>query len=163
MKAREVHTSRESKRNFDHMAPDYEQLEEHERKVQQLAERQEEKEHELQVDPVYNVMGSTAGAGSGDFHMYRGYRNKEMARVADMERERKLEEGNAQWEEERKERMAEEEAKTNKRAQKRARKKEKQKASKAANAGGGGPSGSAAGTGSSAGGAGAGEPGPASP
>jgi hypothetical protein len=41
------------------------QLVSFEAKVQRLAERQQDKEEELVVDPVLNVMGSTAGAGSG--------------------------------------------------------------------------------------------------
>ena len=34
---------------------------------------------------IYDVMGATAGAGSGDFHHYRNGRRKEMFRVKAME------------------------------------------------------------------------------
>ena len=93
-----------------------------------LADRQEQKEQELQVDPVINVMGSTAGAGSGEFHTYRGYRTKEMARLADFEKEAKIEAEQKKWEASRAEAEAEAEAKHAKGASKRNKKKEKRKA-----------------------------------
>jgi len=37
---------------------------------------------------VYNVMGSSAGAGSGEFHVYRQIRRKEMFRTRILDRER---------------------------------------------------------------------------
>lgn len=37
-------------------------------------------------DFVRNVMGSSAGAGSGEFHVYRYLRRKEMARLKEMEK-----------------------------------------------------------------------------
>lgn len=36
-------------------------------------------------DFVRNVMGSSAGAGSGEFHVYRHLRRKEMSRLKEME------------------------------------------------------------------------------
>ena len=57
--------SADAHRNFNALNPNFDQLAAFETKVQQLAQRQEVKEHELEVDPVINVMGSTAGAGSG--------------------------------------------------------------------------------------------------
>ena len=54
-----------ARKNFSSMNASVEQLEKFEEKAHRLAERQEAKQHELQVEPVINVMGSTAGAGSG--------------------------------------------------------------------------------------------------
>jgi hypothetical protein len=47
---------------------------------------------------LQNVMGSTAGAGSGDFHQYRFARRKEQFRVARLDKEAKQQ----VWEEEKK-------------------------------------------------------------
>jgi hypothetical protein len=123
-----VPVSLTAKQNFKSFQPDLEQLAKFEDKVQQLAERQEAKESELEVVPIINVMGSTAGAGSGEFHTYRGYRAKEMARLEGFEREKKLEVAQRQWEQERDEAAAAVEAKHAKSAAKRNQKKEKRKA-----------------------------------
>ena len=82
----------------------------------------------LSVEETVNVMGSTAGAGSGEFHTYRGYRTKEMARLADFEKEAKIEAEQKKWEASRAEAEAEAEAKHAKGASKRNKKKEKRKA-----------------------------------
>jgi hypothetical protein len=130
--ARAVQTTKEKRENFNAMKPDFKALEDHEGKVQRLAERQEAKEHELEVVPIINVMGSTAGAGSGEFHTFRGFRAKEYARLADMERERKAEKEQKEWEEERAAEQTEQDTKTSKKAEKRKRKKEAKKAAAAA-------------------------------
>ncbi|KAG7396398.1 hypothetical protein PHYBOEH_002318 [Phytophthora boehmeriae] len=82
----------------------------------------------LQINRVDNVSGSSAGAGSGDFHTYRAARRREMERVAKME-ERYLENKAQQEFETKRKRKAEEfEAKMNKKADKRRRRKERAKA-----------------------------------
>lgn len=64
-RAKAVPVSQQQQQNFKSMRPDFAELASFESKVQRLAERQEAKEQELEVDQFFNVMGSTAGAGSG--------------------------------------------------------------------------------------------------
>lgn len=71
-----------------------------------------------------NISSSTAGASSGDFHVYRQERRTELARIERMEREdRKQKEAEALFKAA-EERRLREENKTAKRAAKRKRKKE---------------------------------------
>ena len=64
-RAKAVPVSQQQKQHFSSMVPNFDELASFETKVQRLAERQDAKEEELEVDQFFNVMGSTAGAGSG--------------------------------------------------------------------------------------------------
>ena len=60
---------------------------------------------------VTNVQGSSAGAGSGEFHVYKASRRREYERLRLMDEEAKKEDEDARWErEERERRLRDEEA-----------------------------------------------------
>jgi hypothetical protein len=75
---------------------------------------------------VANVQGSSAGAGSGEFHVYKASRRREYERLREMEAEAKKEDDTARWEKEAEERKRRDEEKTAKNREKRAKKKGKQ-------------------------------------
>ena len=109
---------------FSEMRPDFTMLEEHESKVQRLAGRLEDGQIVVPIDKdVHTVMGSTAGAGSQEFHEYRHARRQERGRLGAARAEAMKAKVKEQWEAEQGERAAEQQQKTNKRAAKRQRQK----------------------------------------
>ncbi|CEJ79991.1 Putative DUF1168 domain protein [[Torrubiella] hemipterigena] len=76
---------------------------------------------------VSNVQGSSAGAGSGEFHVYKAARRREYERLKEMDEEVKREKDQAQFEKVKSERDRKDEEKTRKNREKR----EKMKARKA--------------------------------
>lgn len=68
---------------------------------------------------VANVQGSSAGAGSGEFHVYKASRRREYERLRAMDEEVEKEEGDRKWEAEREERRKEEEEKLRRNREKR--------------------------------------------
>ena len=76
---------------------------------------------------VANVQGSSAGAGSGEFHVYKASRRREYERLREMDAEAKKEDETARWETEEQERRRKDEERTSKNREKRAKKKGKQK------------------------------------
>lgn len=79
----------------------------------------------LETERVYNVMGSCAGAGSGDFHMYRHTRRTEMTRLENMEQKALEDELDAEFERRVAEKRKECEERTARNVEKRRRKKER--------------------------------------
>ncbi|EXJ82470.1 hypothetical protein A1O3_06283 [Capronia epimyces CBS 606.96] len=86
-----------------------------------------EKKSSLPAPPeiVANVQGSSAGAGSGEFHVYKASRRREYERLRTMDEEAKKEEENERWAREEEERRKRDEEKTKKNREKRNRKKAK--------------------------------------
>lgn len=82
---------------------------------------------QVQVERVDNVQGSTAGAGSGDFHQYRQLRRKERYRLVRMEVEFRRNKEKEEYELSRRDRELECGLKTQKKSQKRRMKKDKMK------------------------------------
>ena len=72
---------------------------------------------------VANVQGSSAGAGSGEFHVYKASRRREYERLRGMDEEAKREEEDAKWEKERRVKEEKEEREREKKRRARERKK----------------------------------------
>ncbi|KAL2402481.1 hypothetical protein ABEF95_002615 [Exophiala dermatitidis] len=74
---------------------------------------------------VANVQGSSAGAGSGEFHVYKASRRREYERLRMMDEEAKKEEENEKWEREQREKRERDEERLRKNREKRNKKKAK--------------------------------------
>ncbi|RDL41270.1 DUF1168-domain-containing protein [Venustampulla echinocandica] len=83
--------------------------------------------HSAPPEIVANVQGSSAGAGSGEFHVYKASRRREYERLRAMDEEVKNEKEGSQWEKEKREKEERDREKTRKNREKRERiKKRKQ-------------------------------------
>jgi len=76
----------------------------------------------LPPEIVANVQGSSAGAGSGEFHVYKQSRRREYERVRMMEEEVEKEDKDHKWEEQQKVLREKDDKKTNKNRAKRQKK-----------------------------------------
>ena len=74
---------------------------------------------------VANVQGSSAGAGSGEFHVYKASRRREYERLKTMEEENARELADTEYEKKQEENKAKEESKTEKNRKKREKKRQK--------------------------------------
>merc|ERR1719367_2513594 len=95
-----------------------------------IPEPRKEKDPNKAAEFVYNVMGSSAGAGSGEFHVYRQIRRKEYARQKVMEEKKTKEDLNEEYHAKLEENQREADERTAKKRAKRQKKKEKKKNNK---------------------------------
>lgn len=82
----------------------------------------------IRVPKVLNTTGSTAGAGSGEFHMYRKARREEMDRIANMEKNHREMIADTEFRTRVEQHRIEEEERTRKKAEKRRKQKERERA-----------------------------------
>ncbi|KAL2069819.1 hypothetical protein VTL71DRAFT_14498 [Oculimacula yallundae] len=85
---------------------------------------------------VQNVQGSSAGAGSGEFHVYKASRRREYERLRGMDEEVRREEEGETWERERREREERDREITRKKRERRERLKRGKKGGKKGDEGG---------------------------
>jgi len=85
---------------------------------------------------VANVQGSSAGAGSGEFHVYKASRRREYERVRLMEEEDKVEKANKAWNEKREREKKRDEARTSKNQRRREKMRSKKGKEEAQDGGG---------------------------
>jgi len=115
--------------------------------AQAPTDEQKDAASKVDVLQVQNTMGSTAGAGSGEFHMYRASRRREMNRIEKMDVDARKKEEIDAFETRKRERAEGAEAQHQKRADKRRKKKDKKKGKTGAAGGGGAASMNGAGAG----------------
>eukprot|EP00803_Ostreobium_quekettii_P002053 evm.model.scf_3264.2 EVM.evm.TU.scf_3264.2 scf_3264:8619-9375(-) len=111
------------------------------------AEDLEEKLHAIQENVptrIFNVCGSAAGAGSGDFHQYRMIRRREQMRLRRIDEEFARRKGDEEVREKLARRNAAEEVRTSRKRAKRQKRKERRKAARLASQGGEGKRGGTA-------------------
>ena len=70
-----VQTKKDTQENFSAMKPNFKELAKFEEQTERLVDRLEQRENRLEVEEVINVMGSTAGAGSGCGPSHRHHRH----------------------------------------------------------------------------------------
>ena len=95
-----------------------------------IKERKRKKELSPPPEFVMNVKGSSAGAGSGEFHVYKEARRKEFERIKMFEEERKKEEEELDFGRRKSEAQKKDEARTERNRLKRNKRKKKRSSEK---------------------------------
>ncbi len=88
---------------------------------QDLGIERSDKESDGPPDIINNILGSSSGAGSGDFHVYKNSRRREFERLRQMQAEVDRESSQAEFEEDYSARSLLDEHKTSKNRKKRAK------------------------------------------
>ncbi|XP_069134282.1 PRKR-interacting protein 1 homolog [Argopecten irradians] len=95
-----------------------------------IGEKSQEYNPRAPLEFIRNVWGSSAGAGSGDFHVYRGVRRREYARQKFVLEKAKREEADVDYQKKVEQNAIAAEERTAKKRAKRLKKKQKQKGKK---------------------------------
>lgn len=132
--SRSGNDERKAKSIYDVQRKQLEKLMSHpEREVEIPAARKDDEQKPRAFQPheyVRNVMGASAGAGSGEFDIYRGCRRREGIRQEYLQEQAEKQRVRREFEERRQAHLAEAEKKTAKRRAKRLKQKEKLKKKK---------------------------------
>ncbi|KAI1729240.1 PRKR-interacting protein 1 like protein [Ditylenchus destructor] len=127
---KEIEEERKAKTAYDLIRLRLNRLEKNIDKPAPIPARREEAKPKPPMEFVRNVVGSSAAAGSAEFHIFRNNRRKEMNRLEYIEKEAITKELDEKFERRNQERKMEEEARTAKKRLKRQRRKEKMKNAK---------------------------------
>ncbi|CAG2210407.1 PRKR-interacting protein 1 homolog,PRKR-interacting protein 1 [Mytilus edulis] len=95
-----------------------------------IPESSQERKPRDPLEFIRNVWGSSAGAGSGDFHVYRGVRRREYARQKYVDEKFERDNADAEYQKKLEKNQTEAEIRTAKKRAKRLKKKQKQKGKK---------------------------------
>uniref|UniRef100_A0A915ECR0 PRKR-interacting protein 1 n=1 Tax=Ditylenchus dipsaci TaxID=166011 RepID=A0A915ECR0_9BILA len=124
---REAEEERRAKTAYDLIRLRLNRLEKNIDKPAPVPVRREELKPKSPADFIRNVVGSSAAAGSAEFHIFRNNRRKEMNRLEYIEKEAVQKELDEEFETRHEKIREAEEARTAKKRQKRQRRKEKLK------------------------------------
>ncbi|KAI6191176.1 hypothetical protein M3Y97_00199500 [Aphelenchoides bicaudatus] len=124
---RETEEERKAKTAYDLIRYRLEKLQENPEKLAPLPLSKEAPKEKPPPEYVRNVVGSSAAAGSADFHIYRNNRRNEMNRLANMEQESKEKQLDEEFRQRAEERRKAEEEKLQKNQKKRQKRKQREK------------------------------------
>ncbi|KAI6205933.1 hypothetical protein M3Y94_00848300 [Aphelenchoides besseyi] len=126
----EAEAERKAKTPYDLARYRLEKLQQNPDKLAPIPTRREPPKPKEPPEFVRNVVGSSAAAGSAEFHIYRNNRRKEMNRIEHMEQEYQQKRLDDEYQQRVEERRRAEEEKLAKNRRKRQRLKERRKAKK---------------------------------
>ncbi|KAL3090170.1 hypothetical protein niasHS_006622 [Heterodera schachtii] len=133
---RDIEEERRAKTAYDLMRIRLKRLEKNIDKPVPIPTRREEPKPRPPPEFVRNVVGSSAAAGSAEFHIFRNNKRRELERLEYIEKMAVKDEKDKEFEERRKARRDEEEKKSAKKREKRLRQKARKKGAKRKKGGG---------------------------